>query len=461
MKDFNNIEEYPIPEGLEFKESYMQDAFALYDAEKQKRKRRLLIWWIISSTGFATVLLAGIYFFTKGPSSDADNKRPLAENKVSVGRESNTKTSPAITTKGILNGKQSVETNAVKKPFETNEKTGKSSIKSKTRNASTGVGISSVQNSKTKSKFTKSFKTNNQSRLTKRALPKYTPKANVNATHVSNSPGLVVVPGTSAGIGSNTPGASTSNGQRGTEITGKPLRDSLLQIGFTDLSSKPAQLAYSRDTNITPIKIPNSPHPADSDFRKHQVYINLGVNTLFGMKELQNRVTFRESIGVSYNYQINPKFAIGAGLEYHSISRISYKRKVGDTTNSDNTTTILNKTTLNYISLLPQASFQLGAKHKLTAGLGIEYLLKDPGERYEIQNYTSESNSRTNSKLYYSTFNRFNFSASIGYSYQFSRFMSVHALYHFGFTDITKNNTFNNTFDRNSRLQLMLKIKLY
>jgi hypothetical protein len=179
------------------------------------------------------------------------------------------------------------------------------------------------------------------------------------------------------------------------------------------------------------------------------------------MTELKNRVTFRESIGVSYNYQIRPKWSIGAGLEYHSISRISYKRKVGDTLNSDNTTTILNKTTLNYISLFPEVRYQLAAKHQFTAGLGVEYLLTDPGERYEIQNFTTEEAKRTNSQLYYSTFNRFNFSASVGYSYQFSKFMSAHALYHFGLTDITKNNSLNATMDRNSRLQLMLKIRLY
>ncbi len=247
------------------------------------------------------------------------------------------------------------------------------------------------------------------------------------------------------------------------ELTEKPVPDSIEVTDFTVLPLKPALLAFAKDTTLNSINTQNYPSQVQpsTDLRKNHVYFNLGVNTLFGMKELQNRVTFRESIGISYNYRIKPKLAIGAGLEYHSISRISYKRKVGDTTNSDNTTTILNKTTLNYISLSPQISYQLGEKHQLTAGFGIEYLLTDPGEHYEIQNYTSESNSRTNSKLYYSTFNRFNFSASIGYSYQFSRFMSAHALYHFGFTDITKNNTFNDTFDRNSRLQLMLKIKLY
>lgn len=444
MKDFNNIEDYPIPEGLEFNESYMQDAFALYDAEKQKRKRRLLIWWIISSTGFATMLLIGFYFFTKGPASNADTQYQLAENRVSTGIKPGSKASSANPAKNILNGTQSAEKNELTKPFARDKKAVKSSVQFKTGRVSNNMG--SGKNAKTKSKLTKPTRNKVQPRLTNRlaVIPD-------SSTHISL-------------ISSHNPvnhPEETGKTRKEPESIGKTTSDSLVQISFPVLPSKPAQLAFSGDTTNRLINPQNYSHQADTVVRKHQVYINLGVNTLFGMKELQNRVTFRESIGFSYNYQISPKFTIGTGLEYHSISRISYKRKVGDTTNADNTTTILNKTTLNYISFLPEITYQLAEKHKLTAGLGIEYLLIDPSERYEIENYTQEDQKRTNSKLYYSTFNRFNFSASIGYSYQFSRFMSVHALYHFGFTDITKNNTFNTTFDRNSRLQLMLKIKLY
>ena len=443
MKDFNNTEDYPIPEGLEFNESYMQDAFAMYDAEKQKRKRRLLIWWIFSSTGFAALMLTGIYFFTNGVPSDTDIKHPLAENKFSGSTKPNKQTSSTISTKAKGNKEQSAETNAVKKTYAGDEKSVKNNAESKITSAS--KSIVSNQKGKTRSQFTK-----NKTKKYKRST--FIPAASDQANPYESEHIAVKQEGTQ---GTN---PNPDNSQD--KLTGKTIRDSLLQSDLTVLPARPAYLAFPGDTTRYLITVPNPPHQANTDFRKHYVYINLGVNTLFGMKELQNRVTFRESIGVSYNYRINPKFTVGAGLEYHSISRISYKRKVGDTTNSDNTTTILNKTTLNYVSFLPQMSFQLAPKHQLTAGLGIEYLLTDPGERYEIQNYTSENNSRTNSKLYYSTFNRFNFSASLGYSFQFSRFMSAHALYHFGFTDITKNNTFNNTFDRNSRLQLMLKIRL-
>ena len=49
----NNQQNDSIPEGLEFNESYMAQAFEMYDAAKKSRKRRLFIWFWRSSLGFA------------------------------------------------------------------------------------------------------------------------------------------------------------------------------------------------------------------------------------------------------------------------------------------------------------------------------------------------------------------------------------------------------------------------
>lgn len=47
-----------LPEGLEFKEEYMAQAFEMYDAEKKKRKKRLFIWFFTSVLA-ATFVAAG------------------------------------------------------------------------------------------------------------------------------------------------------------------------------------------------------------------------------------------------------------------------------------------------------------------------------------------------------------------------------------------------------------------
>lgn len=429
MEDFNHIEHDPIPEGLEFNESYMQDAFALYDAEKSKRKRRLIIWWITSTLGFACVLLMGITAFTKWEPS---GKKRVSDKHTVVQRLS--VNSAFGTGYNSQSGKVKNTNNEIP------EITG--STQTHAKNTSTVRSLSDKLKTKTTVVLKPGRVTQKkQGGKTARNLSPTTNPDQVQDDYrlSTDSNSLGVIP------------------QRSNETV---KTDSIIRLEPLDLTLRPALLACAHDsTLLLPAKDPLQPEEAE--IRRHQVYMNLGVNTLFGMKELKNRVTFRESIGISYNYQIAPKITIGAGLEYHSISRISFKRIIGDTTNSDNTTTTLNKTTLNYISFLPQVHYQLWPHHKITAGFGIEYLLRDPGERYEIENYTQENQKRTNSKLYYSTFNRFNFSVSLGYVYQFSRFMSIQASYHYGFTDITINNNFNKTFDRNSRLQIGLKIKLY
>ncbi len=434
MEDFNHIEHDPIPEGLEFNESYMQDAFALYDAEKSKRKRRLVIWWITSALGFASILLIGITAFSK--------RDPLAYSVKKQVSDKQTVTQSLFADSGSETTHHTLPRGTENTGGKTRGITGNAHIQVK--NTSTVKPLSNGKLNSPKSKVTQTLKIG-------RGAEKKPEGKTVRNSSETGKPDQ-------SEIDHQLVHSNLTVTEPLTNETAKT--DSIFRAEPLELTIKPALLACTHDSMLT---LPAN-HPLqqeNTDQRKHQVYLNLGVNTLFGIKELKNRVTFRESIGVSYNYQIAPKIAIGAGLEYHSISRISYKRIIGDTTDSDNTTTILNKTTLNYISFLPQVHYQLWPNHKIIAGFGIEYLLTDPTERYEIENYTQENQKRTNSKLYYSTFNRFNFSVSLGYVYQFSRFMSVQASYHYGFTDITINNSFNKTFDRNSRLQLGLKIKLY
>lgn len=435
MKDFNNIETDPIPEGLEFNESYMHDAFALYDAEKSKRKRRLLIWWITSALGFSCVLLAGIFFFYPGKTSGNTPKKAFSGKETVAQR--------------VSAGSDSMGTQQNQKDQTRNQhmQPGIDSARHRlTVSAVTSENHGNVNGANTRT--SQRFKQGSFSGKNRDARPNTDKSVAASGAAVQTTGNLLAFADSASqtGIPDETPEIT----QNASGQLAEPM----------DLPLKPAMLAFAPDSVS---KLPAyDPVPAtENDMRRSHLYLNLGVNTLFGIKELKNRATFRESIGISYNYQLNPKLAIGAGLEYHSISRISYKRKIGDTTNSDKTTTTLNKTNLNYISFLPQVQYQLWPNHQLTAGFGIEYLLVDPGERYEIQNYTQESQKRTNSKLYYSTFNRFNFSVSLGYTYQFSRFMAVHASYYYGFTDVTINTGFNKTFDRNSRLQVGLKIKLY
>lgn len=442
MEDFNNIEFDPIPEGLEFKESYMQDAFALYDAEKEKRRKRILIWWFTSTLGFSCILLGGIYFFTKDTLNAAPSKKTAEK---------------AITSTHQIAAKpNTLQRDQHRKSHMTTHNNGLHTPTENPVNLTLKERLSQQANTSAHSKPLK-----NQKRVA------YTPTStSIAAKHTRKTRFYSALTGDKRKNGSgevtNDTEYLSSRPVNSDAPNEKTAIDSGLYATPGTLPVKPASLAFSSDSTPKPVidSLKIAAGAKTPPVSKHQLFVNLGVNTLFGVKELQNRVLFKEAIGFSYHYQLSEKIRIGVGLEYHSLPLVSYRRLISDTTKSDKKTIILNKTTLNYISLYPQASYQIGSKHQVTAGLGIEYLLTDPGERYEIKVYTDETPKRVNSKLYYSTFNRFNFSVSIGYVYQFSRFMSVQAQYHYGFTDITKNNAFNQSFDRNSRLQLGLRIRL-
>lgn len=441
MEDFNNIEFDPIPEGLEFNESYMQDAFSLYDAEKEKRRKRILVWWFTSSLGFSCILLGVIYFFTKD-TSNASTSKETAEKVITSTHRIDTKHN---TLQQVQNGKSHLVTHKNGLHTPTENPVNLIPKERFSQSANTGTHSNALKDQKrVTNTLTSTLIAVEHVRKTFSISTLTIDKRNDESVEITDDTEYL----------SSYPVNSDVQNEK-TKI------DSGMYATPNNLLARSASLAFISDSIklvIDSLKITsNTKTPPVS---KHQLFINLGVNTLFGVKEFQNRMLFKEAIGLSYHYQLSKKIRVGVGLEYHSLPLVSYRRLISDTTKSDKKTIILNKTTLNYISLYPQASYQIGNKHQVTAGVGIEYLLVDPGERYEIKVYTDETPKRANSKLYYSTFNRFNFSISVGYVYQFSRFMSVQALYHYGFTDITKSNGLNQTFDRNSRLQLGLKIKL-
>jgi opacity protein-like surface antigen len=191
----------------------------------------------------------------------------------------------------------------------------------------------------------------------------------------------------------------------------------------------------------------------------HHIYMNMGVNTLFGISELKNTFTMRESFGLGYDYTINKRFFVSVNAEYHSISKINYYRYIGENTKSLASSTYFTKTTLKYLSLDPKIGVNFGKRHSATLGMGLEYLIKDNDPNYEVKGYADSDSGTTPD--YYSTFNQFNLYAGIGYGFRFSKNVSIVATYHYGFSDITRNSGSANTFDRNSRLQLLLRVKLY
>ncbi|MDH4472927.1 MAG: outer membrane beta-barrel protein [Fluviicola sp.] len=434
MEDFTNNQNDSIPEGLEFNESYMTQAFEMYDAAKKSRKRRLFIWFWRSSLGFAAItgISIGIYFATR---ADEPTSQRIPETAKHSSHKQQVESTTSTYGKKIL------------KQHETNQA-------QKALTAST-----------TSSESTRATQANNNNNNNR----------NQNgSTFGSNSIGTPLIgqnsgatPPLSAGrfLMSllNSSGSPLSNAltdpDRLADRTNSPdLADS------ADLSNRPNDSVPVITDSLTANEVPAAVDSAAFRNRfvntsNHHIYMNLGVNTLFGISELKNSFNMRESFGLGYDYTINKLFFVSINAEYHSISKINYYRYIGENTKSSASSTYFTKTTLKYLSLDPKIGVTFGKRHSATLGMGFEYLIKDKDPKYEVKGYTNSVSSMPSD--YYSTFNQFNVFASIGYGFRFSKNASLFATYHYGFSDITRNMGLENTFDRNSRLQLLLRVKLY
>jgi|GEM_PF-5346475 len=420
MEDFTHQQNDSIPEGLEFNESYMNQAFEMYAAEKESRKRRFYIWFWSVSAGFATVIGFCFFFFYS------------SENEQAIGSpgqltSSNNKTT---TQHSSSNNKTSIhETDKEQATFDADD--------AKHTNVSTIVDSQPKSNRKN-NRFNKFKKKSGQSYPIDNELfiQRTVKKAGLKPTMNSLKNSVNTIQANRLG---NDP---LVNADPNDTLNGNP--------GSPNLHGENVLMQDSSDST--------SSRPFDK-IQKHHFYMNFGVNTLFGISELKNSFNVRESAGLGYEYRLSQRYFLSLNTEFHSIAKINYYRYIGETTGSLSST-YFTKTTLKYVSISPKIGVNFGRRHSATFGLGLEYLLKDKDDRFEIKGYT-ENGATKSTNNYYDTFNRLNYSVSLGYGYRLSKNTSIFATYHFGLSDITKNTETTTTLDRNSRLQLLLRIKLF
>ncbi|ASS49638.1 MAG: hypothetical protein A3D31_01975 [Candidatus Fluviicola riflensis] len=443
-ENIHNQQNDSIPEGLEFNESYMTQAFEMYDAAKKSRKkRRLFIWFWRSSLGFAAVagISIAVYYGTQ------DRKVP-AESKQQVVRQTE-ETGASEKTDRVAEQERSAVSRA-------DNRTGDHSQKVATTQATTsGVSSSSITSTadatiKSNRKTIKSRKSTGRKQGGKTPVVSETGSAGrflVSLLSSTDSPIFEIADATDR---SNSINASASAG------------DSTNLSQQTDNTLQPkdsTEVADSTLANTIPSGTDTAKVLPFINTSNHHIYMNLGVNTLFGIAELQNQFTMRESIGLGYDYTINTRYFFSLNAEYHSISKISYYRYIGENTKNISSSTYFTKTTLKYISIDPKIGVYLGKRHHVTLGAGLEFLLKDSDPGFEVKGYADEGSQTSGD--YYSRFSPVNFYAGVGYGFRFSKNASLFATYHYGFSDLIRNSEANTTFDRNSRLQLLLRVKLF
>lgn len=405
MKPETTTDYDPVPEGLEFDERYMDAAFALYDVEKKERKRRILIWIWSSSAGMAAVLLLVVLFSREGTPNHTIASSKTTEKPTSSGAKQHEK-QPIM---------RSVETSG------TTEQT-----------------ASGKPNVPQTAMFSRSTSKNHFS-------PSRIASGIDQQSSVFNSADQLSKP---QPLPAQRSRKSRSGMMRSADMA-FPLSDSLSDL----ISALPLNDSSDSAKN-------SLPHLPDlKEQRNHRLYINTGINTLFGMSQLQSGFHLRETVGLNYDYHFAKRFTLSTQLELYALPGISHQQYLG-TDDSESASISLTKISLHYLTLAPRLDFRLGEKHHLALGAGIEYLIINPGEKYEIRDYTGDKNSG-NKTAFYESFNRFNYFVSLGYGFDLSKRFSIYGTYHVGLSDMTKNSFNTLSHDRNSRLQLMLRMRIF
>lgn len=412
MKPETTTDYDPVPEGLEFDERYMDAAFALYDAEKKERKRRLLIWIWSSSAGMAAVLLLLTLYFANdsGKGSETPAKTTLTAKATPVSRKEAVKTAENQHLPQTTDAKETNAHAAVKHP-------------SSERKTPDFYAERSISHKTTHTISTPSVKL---------------PDNGLSGTEQS------VIP-------------NTSTVQRARKMQHDLLKTALHLAPAVDPASTLAALPFNDSSDSAKNSLPHLPDLKEQ--RNHRLYINTGINTLFGMSQLQSGFHLRETVGFNYDYHFAKRFTLSTQLELYALPGISHQQYLGTGDNAYASIS-LTKISLHYLTLAPRLDFRLGEKHHLTLGTGLEYLIINPGEKYEIRDYTGDKNSG-NKTAYYESFNRFNYFVSLGYGFDLSKRFSIYGTYHFGLSDMTKNSFNAESYDRNSRLQLMLRMRIF
>lgn len=378
MEEFNW--EDNIPEGLEFKEEYMTQAFEMYDAAKNKRKKRFFIWFFTSALA-GTLITIGVFGYLR-PSTEKTFISKNEQSNQQVAEEQTSRSESKIENSEVKsNQKEQVKEEAILK----------------------GNTFNSLKRTKRKTNKTKIEK--NQS----------------NSDYSSNSQRESI----------------QNLALFGENQLDNPLGKSLV------IKNLVARFDSVNKLNVEP---------------KMEIYAVLVTNTLFGIEAQRGKLKLQEALGFEVNLPLKNNWRMALQAEYYGISQVDYRQYIGANETQDPSRTYFTKTALSYLSATPKLSYRF-RRHEFSVGLGGEFLLPFSSTKYGTKEFTS-ADVEAQGKDLYSAFKRFNGHAQIGYSFSVKPYLLLHTSYTYGFTDVTINSPINTAFDRNSRLQLGVKLKL-
>ena len=404
--DFNSL-----ADEHEFKDEYMFQAFNMYAKEKEKRKKKKIIWFSI----LAITIVASSSLFIKNSNNSsqilAKNSNPTKI--ISI----NQKESQKII-KGEEISKDEVSENTSNN-IELAENKGKNQIQTIVKNKNSIIQNGRISDDLKQEKS--------------------------NETPINLQKDLLSVAPTETKIGNDEKEIA--------QIESKENIDTIAEINkiVNKVDSLNTTSILENNTII------NSPY-------QHQLWTSIGINALYNYSANSNKINPDYSIALGYTFNNHKKLTYGGSLEFYSVSNMNsvvdiYSKHYDNRSSYIEHQKISSKN-LQYISLRPQINYNFWNCHQVTLSYNIDLLTSSKNiitTTREIGNNIETINSTT-AYNYTKGYQRFNQSISFGYLYNFTNKFALGLSYTYGLTDITKNNVFNSDLkDKNSRTLLYLK----
>lgn len=435
-----------IPEGLEFREEYLQDALSMYDRAKRKAvwyRRSLLVLMLL-------IIGSSILLWVNYEKQNAGTIALLAakqKENVEVRNSSkrisqeNVDTSESSSTKSQMDSQRITEkTNEKTIIYTQSEKKIAVNAEAEDQGGSLGSG---------------------------NGLPDLMPKGNSNSKQILNdesvsnanvfvSPKELSNNSVSTNEGVQQSENLVSESQLSVKVSSEVSEKNYSSINY--LSHKSFEHGFSPELSFSN-GIKNVPA------KKFRPYLVIGVSPLssFGSDRLELKPDAYLALGL--NYRLGNSWRVAGDARYYFISGLSHPLTFTETTYGQGFET--NATTI-HTNRLHYAGIQFAlqkqfTKHQLSLGYSIDYLITGQNSIENKSNSSFEDIVTHNDKSngYVLGFKNFNHSVSIGYDYWFGKNKAIGMAYQFGLTDITRNEYFiKSEFDRNSMLTVRLKMYL-
>jgi hypothetical protein len=439
-----------VPEGLEFREEYMQSALSMYE---QARKGLLFKKWLFGSLGVGVIAIASLVFYANSGETKTEyvNQDPIVQTNNQIAAPTSSEVAHNETTPEAYLNSENIE-------FETSNSTPNSTSNYKTiatpqnkQEQGTTESIqltTAVQNSSKKTAFNKSKSDVPEISSGALTVSQKTVIDKTNDADHAAQPSMEAKSATSESTSLSKTQIDIAETQAPSENTALlPLQMRAGKFNFEE------QFLSTPKTSRLPI------------VSKWTPFLAVGLNpmTKYGLDYTQPQLNPALSLGIKY--KVCRGATLSASLDYFSITGLSHPLLIWNSEygqGSLKSQTIIYTNTLHYGGLHLQSILPVANRHGLLIGYRMSYLINGQNEILTETTQNSESlpESTTKTNGYILGFRNLNHSLTAGYEYRLGANKYIGVNYSFGLSDITRNEYFGPELDRNSMVGIYLKMNL-